>query len=135
MPSYGTDPASRLAELQEEFTRFPGAAPGGTGLTGLGKHDAQGYSRLLERQQEYMNLQRQAAGQGPMNVRWGGVMPSQTGISPATGENNADAFGMAANIGGDTMDKFRGQFNDPNKYAAALRGLTGVRPFNPPRFA
>lgn len=73
----------RLQELQDEFTRNPGAAPGGTGLTGLNKDDGQGYSALLNRQTEYLNLQRELDGQGPLRVQRGGIIPSQLPQGPS----------------------------------------------------
>jgi len=52
----------RLNMLGNEFTQNPGAAPGGTGRTGLLPGDATGYSQLLERQQEFLGLQNQLQG-------------------------------------------------------------------------
>lgn len=60
---------ARLRKLQEEFTNHPGAAPGGTGDTGLLTNDAQGYSDLLNRRSEAVNLQRDISGKGPLAVK------------------------------------------------------------------
>lgn len=73
----------RLRALQEEFTKYPGAAPGGTGDTGLATNDAQGYSDLLGRRTEFMNTQRDLQGKGPMNTHYGG----EIGSSPLPGTN------------------------------------------------
>jgi hypothetical protein len=47
---------ARLKQLTQEFQQYPGAAPGGTGATGLRPDDAQGYSDLLNRRIEYQQL-------------------------------------------------------------------------------
>lgn len=47
---------NRFRQLQNEQDRYPGARPGGTGETGLTSNDAEGWSRLLERQQELAAL-------------------------------------------------------------------------------
>lgn len=91
----------RLRALQEEFTKYPGAAPGGTGDTGLHPDDTQGYSDLLNRRSEFMNTQRDLQGKGPMNVHYGGVMgsaplpgtnwlPQQTNLAGRTTEQEHD---------------------------------------------
>lgn len=46
----------RFNQLQNEFSANPGAAPGGTGSTGLLPNDLSGYQDLLKRRTEYMSL-------------------------------------------------------------------------------
>lgn len=63
------DPTQRLLELEEGFQQYPGRRPGGSGITGIGharalgglvgppsRQTLQDYSRMLEEQQEYMQL-------------------------------------------------------------------------------
>ncbi len=68
----------RLQQLMESWDQFPGRAPNGTGLTGLEKNDAHGWSDLLNEQTEGVNLQNELAGKGPLQVRavrGGGLAP------------------------------------------------------------
>ena len=71
---------SRLRYLREQQQRFPGRRPGGSGSTGLLSSDAQGWSNMLNQQTEAANLERELAGQGPLNVQsghqYGGMAPS-----------------------------------------------------------
>lgn len=65
----------RLKELQGTYGDR--LQPDFTGYTGLAKNDAQGYSDMLNARTEAMNIQRMFGGQGPMNIHYGGEMPSQ----------------------------------------------------------
>jgi hypothetical protein len=60
----------------EDFENYmhtnPGAAPGGTGKTGLNANDAAGWSKLLERQQQYLADKAELQGQAGPSVRFGG---------------------------------------------------------------
>ena len=71
---------SRLRHLRDMQQRFPGRRPGGSGSTGLTSSDAQGWSDMLNQQTEAANLERELAGQGPLNVQsgfqYGGMAPS-----------------------------------------------------------
>lgn len=73
---------SRLDELQAEFDEYPGAAPGGTGPTGLASGDAKGYSDLLNRRVEYLNLKNAQQGKAPVTQRYGGEIPLESPSMP-----------------------------------------------------
>lgn len=90
-PATFYDPRQRLAQLAQEFQTNPGAAPGGSGSTGLMSGDAQGYSRLLERQQEFLKLQDALSGGKGINTRVGGTTTTRT-LDPATVADNSFAF-------------------------------------------
>lgn len=55
---YGGDAAAkaRLKYIQDYYNMYPGAAPGGSGPTGLAPNDQAGWQRLLAMQQEYLEL-------------------------------------------------------------------------------
>ena len=131
MPTQQANPRQRIQQLEDEYARFPGAAPGGTGLTGLGKNDAQGYSDMLNRRTEYMQLARLMQDKPLMNMGYGGVAASPAMQDPATGRDNSDSFSATgdAGISGSTMERFRSQFKDPRAHQAALAGLRNASPF------
>ncbi len=57
--------ASLIAQLQaieQEYARFPGRAPGGTGLTGLNSNDYNGWTAMLEEQALYAALKKALPG-------------------------------------------------------------------------
>lgn len=98
------DPTARLAELSRHYAQFPGAAPGGTGRTGV--MSARGWSDVLERQQEYLRLQDFLEGGRGIDVRAGGAPASTTRtLAPATGESNRRGFGHTARAGGQDIRK------------------------------
>ena len=49
-------PEDRMAEIEDNWRTNPGAAPGGTGPTGLLPGDARGWSDLLNQQTEHAAL-------------------------------------------------------------------------------
>lgn len=99
---------NRLNVLGNEFTQNPGAAPGGTGRTGILPGDATGYSRLLERQQEFLGLQNQLAGkQGP-------------GVRTAGYEEEIEGSGF------DPRDLLGRELGDINR-GASVPGRTGAQ--------
>ena len=69
--------AARLAQIYDEWNRFPGRAPGGSGETGLAPNDAKGYSDLLNEQTEGLDLENAAQGKAPMRRSYGGEIASQ----------------------------------------------------------
>lgn len=74
-----TNRFNRMRSFENLVRQHPGAAPGGTGTTGLMSGDARGYSDLLNRQTQYLNDQRAEDGKGPMAVEYGGVMGEMGG--------------------------------------------------------
>lgn len=46
----------RLADFRHHYETYPGAAPGGSGLTGLQSNDAVGYSKMLNDNRLYEQL-------------------------------------------------------------------------------
>lgn len=82
-PNY--DPVARLVELAATYRRYPGAAPQGTGETGLLPNDAQGYSRMLNDRTEYMKL-KDYFSKNPkgVDVRFGGTRPPLQPPQPST---------------------------------------------------
>jgi len=69
--------AKRVRDFETYMQKYPGAAPNGTGSTGLMSWDASGYRELLNRQKKYLDDKNAMAGRGPMNVREGGSMTSR----------------------------------------------------------
>ena len=120
-PSSWYFPQDRLQQLENQYQTAPGRRPGGSGLTGLTSGDAQGWSRMLEEQQEFMNLNAVASRKArpgmqtaPMQERHYG-----SGIAPATGEAN-DPW----SLGGQTMPQ---DSRRRKNTAAAVAGLKGIR--------
>lgn len=115
------DPIQRLKELNQEYQLHPGRAPMGTGSTGLNSNDAQGWSKMLGEQQEFLKLNDfMDRGKG-IDVQYGGDLGSTRTISPATGMNNRRAFmgrGLPAQYGGGEIQQ-------------ALGGLKGAAPNQP----
>lgn len=58
----------RLQNIEAYWNENPGAAPGGSGETGLLPNDSQGWSALLNMQTEHQNLSNQLKGQAPVQV-------------------------------------------------------------------
>lgn len=55
----GLDPRNQFSgmttsDAERYFSEYPGAAPGGTGDTGLAPNDSQGYSDLMNMQDAYL---------------------------------------------------------------------------------
>jgi hypothetical protein len=101
-----SDPRRRMAQLK---ARYGPAFLTGNGETGLQKHDAQGYSQMLNDQTEYLRLAAALQGKAGPNIQYGGVIEPevQSQFSPATGEDNSDAFGLDAEIGGSALKGLR----------------------------
>lgn len=68
----------RMRAFENEMRLNPGAAPNGTGRTGLMSGDARGWSDLLNRQAQYLNDTRADEGDEPYNVVAAGPMRSRT---------------------------------------------------------
>ena len=66
-----TNRQNRLGQIQERQRQFPGSRPGGSGLTGLNKHDSKGWAQMLDDQRFAAEAQ---SGQ-PLQVR-GGQTPA-----------------------------------------------------------
>lgn len=61
-----------VPQFEDYIRQHPGAAPGGTGETGLASDDLQGYTDLKNADTRYAELK---SGQ-PMNIRFGGEIPT-----------------------------------------------------------
>ncbi len=59
----------RLQMLMDDWRQPPGAAPGGSGSTGLKSNDRKGWEIMLENQRWALNELREQGGQEPMQVR------------------------------------------------------------------
>jgi hypothetical protein len=102
----------RIREFETYMERYPGAAPNGTGSTGLMSGDARGYSELLNRQKRYLDDKNAVAGRGPMAVRDGGSMttsrrPAAIDELEAFAERSRNPFGPVVGGGidlGRSMD-------------------------------
>lgn len=60
LPSFDEAPADpragRIKAIEDYWQQYPGAAPNGSGPTGLASSDAKGWSDLLNQQTEYFDL-------------------------------------------------------------------------------
>ena len=123
-------PKDRLRQLENQYQTSPGRRPGGSGLTGLTAGDAQGWSRMLNEQQEFMNLAAAANKKAPPGVATAPLQERHmtSGIAPATGEANAPW-----SLGRQAMPESHESFmerEDPRRRkatAAAVAGLKGIR--------
>lgn len=68
-----------LLEYEQGFRDNPGRAPGGSGLTGIGRNDRAGYENMLQEQRDYMNLKAELEGEEPPSMR---VLYGQSFNSP-----------------------------------------------------
>ena len=91
----------RLREITSGWSQFPGSAPGGSGLTGLASSDAQGYSDMLARQREGLDIKNELAGKEPLDYRQGGPVgtiaprePSEAEVAFQSAEGPYGTFGM-----------------------------------------
>jgi len=75
----------RINQIEDYWRQYPGAAPGGTGPTGLASNDAQGWSQLLNDQTEHQNLINSLTGAPPVTVKMGnaGGLPTDPGMASA----------------------------------------------------
>lgn len=77
------DRAARITNFQNYMGANPGAAPGGTGSTGLRENDGAGWARLMEQQQQYLKDIAAEAGKAGPAVRVGAYdgahLPQPTG--------------------------------------------------------
>ena len=80
-------PMDRLKQLETQYQTQPGRRPGGSGLTGLTSGDAQGWSRMLNEQQEYMNLVGAVTKKAPPRVETAPMQERHitSGVDPASG--------------------------------------------------
>lgn len=68
-----------VQDFENYMTQYPGAAPGGTGATGLSPTDATGWSKLLEKQQQYLTDKAELEGNNAPTIRFGGYGPGAAG--------------------------------------------------------
>lgn len=73
-------------DFEDYMAQYPGAAPNGTGPTGLGAGDAAGWSNLLNRQTRYLQDKAKASGSS-LNVKFGGYSP-MTSITGSGGSSH-----------------------------------------------
>ncbi len=99
----GEDPrVSRVRELDRYYAMYPGAAPNGTGATGV--NDLAGYSKMKNENVEYLNLKNELAGKGPVGTRFGGMawgehMPKRPSLAALRGDDPNDFTArMQANL-------------------------------------
>jgi hypothetical protein len=96
-PDTGTsmiDPVARLADLSSQMQIHPGRAPGGSGETGVGRWDANGYRQMLQDRQEYLALQDYMGGGNGINTATGPDRASTRTLNTATGHQDRGSFGM-----------------------------------------
>lgn len=79
----------RLLEIEEGYRMNPGRMPNGTGTTGIGRYDSQGYTDMLNERLEYLNLRADAEGKNRPDVEVSeGRFPVQYGAgAPMIGSN------------------------------------------------
>lgn len=88
----------RIAEFEDYMHQYPGAAPGGSGETGISKSSGvtgglvtsqhRDWSDLLNRQTQYLNDTNAERGRGPVQVNFGGYAPgAATGAGGPYGAN------------------------------------------------
>lgn len=82
--------------LEQMWQQFPGSAPGGTGETGLGSFDADGWSSLQSRNAKYMNDRGARHGVGR---NFGGMPPSIADDPTSPFNTNPDGPGNPGSIG------------------------------------
>lgn len=88
------DPEARLAAIHAYWRKYPGAAPGGTGETGLLKNDAQGWSDLLNMQTEESGLRGR-----PLRVRAGAGSGAQAALAGLRGASQRlGAYGRSFGV-------------------------------------
>jgi len=117
------DPVQRLAELSQQMRDNPGRAVGGSGSTGLLRNDAAGWRTMLQDQKEYAALQAYLNGQGPLDEAVAPDQSSTRTLTPATGQNNRDAFGLPGWMSGSTLDAVKAKL--PNSYDGILSAYRG----------
>lgn len=92
------DPVARLKEIYGQWDLNPGRAIGGTGNTGLQSQDGQGWSKMLEEQQEALKIEDYLKGGKGITVK---TAPFQehhlgSGIPQASGMPNPYAVAQNA---------------------------------------
>ncbi|MGH7343846.1 MAG: hypothetical protein ACREK4_02930 [Candidatus Rokuibacteriota bacterium] len=63
------DPYGELEKMEATYRTYPGRAPGGSGITGLGRYDSSGYTNMLNDQLRYTRLRARLAGEDEPEVR------------------------------------------------------------------
>jgi hypothetical protein len=119
--------------ILDRWNNYPGSRPNGTGTTGLNSNDFNGYIRQQNENTEAQNLQREAAGQGPMEQRFGGGGVESQITSPLGAplvDPRAEPMGPHGFVGmhggdeGDDMYAIRdNQFASTNPAMGGLSGL------------
>lgn len=119
------DPISRrmrMAEFESYMRQNPGAAPGGTGSTGLAATDHSGWSWILDKQKQYLDDQAALAGKAGPSVKFAGYDGTSGVLAPKRGSMpNAAMKGLdAALSGGRGQDDRLPQWltDDPAMYDA-----------------
>ena len=74
---------ARLKQIESRWAQFPGSGPQGTGSTGLLSDDFAGWTKQQNENIEGLNLQRELAGQEPLQQRFGGEINLSAGM-PST---------------------------------------------------
>lgn len=129
-------PQDRLQQLEGQYQSNSGRRPGGSGMTGLMSGDAHGWSRMLNEQQEYMNLMARVNRKAPPGVETapireqhigtGATAPLGARVTPATGEAN-DPFGLGGLREGHDQFMERTKRRADARVAGPLAGLKGIR--------
>ena len=103
-PSSFIDPAAQLASMSAGFEANPGRAPGGTGSTGLLSNDRQGYSDMLNQQQQFLQLQDYMGGGSGVDTAYNPDYTSTRTFDPATARDNSAAFGLPSSVSGGAIE-------------------------------
>jgi hypothetical protein len=95
---------SRLQALQQAYGDR--LAFNFTGNTGLGKHDAKGYSKMLNARTEAANIQRLLRGRQALDTEYGGVLENKpTPTTVFAGNQTPSSLGGIYNTSGATVDE------------------------------
>ncbi len=116
------DLVSQLQYIEQEYARFPGRMPGGSGLTGLTSNDAAGWAAMLNEQAMYAALKKALPGyedggpvmaDGPIFAHEGEFVLSramQAGGGPGSGGNTTVNFVMdGQTVASVVIDRLTGQ--------------------------
>lgn len=120
----------RVKDIEENWQQFPGAAPGGTGPTGLMSSDSKGWSDLMNQQSEHQNLLNELSGKGPMKVERGQDMG---GMPPSIADDPNSSFNLNPYSPGNTENIHNAQAQarsgNPAQKQLAIQGLRKASPW------
>ena len=85
-----------LKSIYAQWQQFPGRAPNSSGLTGLQRHDAKGWSDMLNQQTEALRLKAELKGEPAPNIRFGGSFGSANSPGLGTSSQESVAQGQGA---------------------------------------